>query len=404
MLHRFGEARALVVDPDAERAQFLVGVLERAGLSGIASASDGRTGADVAAAIHPDVILLALGMRGMDGCAVLEELARTAAHAAYLPVIVTVAEYIEHTEHTEPTKDTVQHALSLGARDFLRTPLDATEVVVRVRNILESGYLRGALREHDIALSDVLERRSAQDQIRQRIREEQRDRIEAVLRDGTTMGMVFQPIVDLTDRGVVGMEALSRFAGEPLRSPDLWFEEAASVGLGLALEMKAVRAAVAHVGRLPDRAFMAVNASPGLMMSGLLDGLADDPACSRLVFELTEHAAIDDYGPIRVGMEPLLRGGARIAVDDTGAGYASLRHILLLQPQIIKLDRSLTHGVDHDPARRALASSLVSFAHDVGAELIAEGVETVEELATLERLGAHWAQGFHIARPEPLPV
>jgi EAL domain-containing protein (putative c-di-GMP-specific phosphodiesterase class I) len=139
-------------------------------------------------------------------------------------------------------------------------------------------------------------------------------------------------------------------------------------------------------------------------MSGKLDYLADDPACSRLVFELTEHEAVDDYGPIRDRMEPLLRAGARIAVDDTGAGYASLRHILLLQPQIIKLDRSLTHGVDHDPARRALASSLVSFAHDVGAEVIAEGIETVEELATLERLGAHWAQGFHIARPEPLPV
>ena len=394
MLYRFSEARALVIDDDPAHVQFLVGLLERAGLHGIASAPDGRTGVDVAAAIHPDVILLALVMEGMDGYAVLEELASTSADAAYLPVVVTV----------DTTKDTVHRALSLGARDFLATPFDATEVILRVRNLLETGYLHRTLREHNIALSDALERRTASDHLRKRMRDEQRDRIEAVLSDGTTMGMVFQPIVNLTDHSVVGMEALSRFASEPLRSPDLWFEEAASVGLGPTLEMKAVRAAVAHVSRLPEGAFMAVNASPELMMSGKLDHLADDPACSRLVFELTEHEAVDDYGPIRDRMEPLLRAGARIAVDDTGAGYASLRHILLLQPQIIKLDRSLTHGVDHDPARRALASSLVSFAHDVGAELIAEGIETVEELATLERLGAHWAQGFHIARPEPLPV
>jgi EAL domain-containing protein (putative c-di-GMP-specific phosphodiesterase class I) len=394
MLHRFSEARALVIDDDPARVQYLVGLLERAGLRGIASAPDGRSGADVAAAIHPDVILLALAMPEMDGYAVLDELALTSADPSYLPVVVTV----------DPTKDTVHRALSLGARDFLVTPFDATEVILRVRNLLETGYLHRTLRDHNIALSDALQRRTAQEHLRKRMHNDRRDRIEGVLSDGTTMGMVFQPIIDLTDHSVVGMEALSRFASEPLRSPDLWFAEAASVGLGPTLEMKAVRAAVAHVSKLPDGAFMAVNASPELMMSGMLDSLADDPACPRLVFELTEHEAVSDYGPIRDRMQPLLGAGARIAVDDTGAGFASLRHILLLQPQIIKLDRSLTHGVDHDPARRALAASLVSFAQDIGSELIAEGVETLEELATLERLGAHWAQGFHIARPEPLPV
>jgi EAL domain-containing protein (putative c-di-GMP-specific phosphodiesterase class I) len=394
MLHRFSAARALVIDDDPARVQYLVGLLGRAGLRGIASASDGRSGADVAAAIHPDVILLALAMPGMDGYAVLKELAVTSPDPSYLPVVVTV----------DPTKDTVHRALSLGARDFLVTPFDATEVILRVRNLLETGYLHRTLRDHNIALSDALVRRTAQEHLRERMRTEHRDRIEGVLSDATTMGMVFQPIIDLTDHSVVGMEALSRFASEPLRSPDLWFAEAASVGLGPTLEMKAVRAAVAHVSQLPDRAFMAVNASPELMVSGMLDGLADDPACSRLVFELTEHEAVTDYGPIRDRMQPLLGAGARIAVDDTGAGFASLQHILLLQPQIIKLDRSLTHGVDHDPARRALAASLVSFAKDIGSDLIAEGVETVDELATLERLGAHWVQGFHIARPEPLPV
>ncbi|HTC67996.1 MAG TPA: response regulator, partial [Acidothermaceae bacterium] len=286
MLHRFSKARALVIDHDPARTQYLVGLLERAGLRGIASAPDGRSGADVAALIHPDVILLALAMPGMDGYAVLDELAATSTDPSYLPVVVTV----------DPTKDTVHRALSLGARDFLATPFDATEVILRVRNLLETGYLHRTLREHNIALSDALERRTASDQLRKRMHDDHRDRIEGVLSDETTMGMVFQPIIDLTDHSVVGMEALSRFATEPLRSPDLWFAEAASVGLGPTLEMKAVRAAVAHVSQLPDGAFMAVNASPELMMSGMLDSLADDPACSRLVFELTEHEAVVDYG------------------------------------------------------------------------------------------------------------
>jgi EAL domain-containing protein (putative c-di-GMP-specific phosphodiesterase class I) len=184
-----------------------------------------------------------------------------------------------------------------------------------------------------------------------------------------------------------------------MRSPDLWFEEAASVGLGPALEMKAVSAALAQAARLPDEAFLAVNVSPELLLSGRLDYLADDPICPRLVFELTEHVVVDDYGPIRSSIDRFREHGARIAIDDTGAGFSSMRHILLLQPEIIKLDQSLTQGVDHDPARRALASSLVSFAKDIGSDLIAEGVETADELQTLERLGAQWVQGFHIARP-----
>jgi len=225
-----------------------------------------------------------------------------------------------------------------------------------------------------------------------------------VLAHDSSLAMVFQPIVDLTDRSVVGLEALSRFAGKPMRSPDLWFEEAASVGLGPTLEMKAIAAALAQAAKLPDEAFLAVNVSPELLLSGKLDYLVDDPICPRLVFELTEHVVVDDYGPIRSRIARFREKGARIAIDDTGAGFSSMRHILLLQPEIIKLDQSLTHGVDHDPARRALASSLVSFARDIGSDLIAEGVETADELLTLERLGAQWVQGFHIARPEPLQV
>jgi len=396
MLERYSDARVLVVDDNQANVNMLSTLLERAGLNKVTTTTDPRTVSDLVRQVEPDIVLLDLHMPAMDGYAVLEALnAHVEAQGTYVPVLVLTA---------DTTRDAVHRALSLGARDFLTKPFDATEVVLRVRNLLEMRYLYTALRQHNVALADELERRSEREHDIERIRSESFHRIDSVLNDPDAMAVVFQPIVDLASRTTVGLEALSRFAREPLRSPDLWFNEASSIGLGPDLEMRAVDAALAQLDRLPPNTFLALNVSPELVMSGKLDMLATSPVCGRLVFELTEHIAVDDYGPIRRGIDQLREGGARVAVDDTGAGFSSLRHILLLQPEIIKLDRSLTRGVDVDPARRALAASLVSFAKDVDASLIAEGVETAGELETLERLGAHWVQGFHIARPEPLPV
>jgi len=395
MLHRFADARVIVVDDNPSNVSALVAVLGDAGLRNIACATNPRAGLDLASITDPDVILLDLHMPGLDGYGVLEELAATRGDNGHFPVVVVMG---------ETTPDTLHRALSLGARDFIATPLDPIEVVLRVRNMLENRFLHNALQAQNFALNDELDEMKEDDERVQREQYGHLERIEQVLAHESSLAMVFQPIVDVTDYSVVGVEALSRFAGTPMRSPDLWFEEAASVGLGPTLEMKAIAAALAEAARLPDEAFLAVNVSPELLLSGKLDYLADEPICSRLVFELTEHVVVDDYGPIRSRIARFREKGARIAIDDTGAGFSSMRHILLLQPEIIKLDQSLTHGVDHDPARRALASSLVSFARDIGSDLIAEGVETADELLTLERLGAQWVQGFHIARPEPLAV
>jgi EAL domain-containing protein (putative c-di-GMP-specific phosphodiesterase class I) len=393
MLERFSDATVLVLDDDVANVQLLASVLQGAGLRRIVVATEGRTALDMVKDVGPDVILLALHMRQMDGYEVLEELAAMNGDLGYLPVLVLTV---------DTTKDAVHRALSLGARDFLTKPFDSTEVVLRVRNLLETRYLYTALRRNNIALTDELERRIEKEETLERARHDRVQRIQKVLAGGTSMTMVFQPIVELATKATVGVEALARFSAEPLRSPDLWFDEASSVGLGIDLELMAVRAAVGQIDDLPTDAFLAVNVSPELVMSGELDYLVDDPICSRLVLELTEHVAVEDYGPIHRRITPLRERGARVAVDDTGAGFASLRHILLLGPEIIKLDRSLTRGVDQDPARRALAASLVSFAKDVDASLVAEGVETAGELAMLERLGTDWVQGFHIARPESL--
>jgi EAL domain-containing protein (putative c-di-GMP-specific phosphodiesterase class I)/FixJ family two-component response regulator len=394
MLEPFRDADVLVVDDNLSNIQLLVALLERAGLRGVRAAVTADDAMRLARVSEPDLILLDLHMPKVDGYAVLEQLS-SSVDTDYLPVLVLTA---------DTTKDAAHRALALGARDFLTKPFDATEVVLRVRNLLETRYLYKALRETNTVLGDELSRRLVEEQRLREAHDEHLDRIELALRCENAMSIVFQPIVELANRSTVGLEALSRFSGEPLRSPDLWFEEATSVGLGPELEMKAVRRAISQLQQIPSGEFLAVNVSPELVLSRKLDELADDSICARLVLELTEHIAVDDYGPIHDRMAPLRDRGARVAVDDTGAGFASLRHILLLQPEIIKLDRSLTRGVDEDPARRALASSLVSFAKDIGANLIAEGVETAGELETMERLGAPWVQGFHIAMPEPLPV
>jgi EAL domain-containing protein (putative c-di-GMP-specific phosphodiesterase class I) len=145
-----------------------------------------------------------------------------------------------------------------------------------------------------------------------------------------------------------------------------------------------------------------VNASPETIISAeFSDALADLPA-ERIVLEITEHADVGDYDALLAALGPLRARGVRLAVDDAGAGYSSLRHILHLQPDLIKLDMSLTRNICLDPARKALASALVSFAREMGSQIIAEGVETEAELSTLKEIGVERAQGYLLARPLPL--
>jgi EAL domain-containing protein (putative c-di-GMP-specific phosphodiesterase class I) len=122
----------------------------------------------------------------------------------------------------------------------------------------------------------------------------------------------------------------------------------------------------------------------------------------RVVFEITEHQPIDDYGAHAELTAELRRHGARIAVDDAGAGYASLQHILHLAPDYIKLDIEFTRDVDSDLTKQAIASALVRFGSAIGASIIAEGIETADELACLAEIGIGFGQGYHIARPTPL--
>jgi EAL domain-containing protein (putative c-di-GMP-specific phosphodiesterase class I) len=229
-----------------------------------------------------------------------------------------------------------------------------------------------------------------------------RARITSALGEDGCLTTVFQPITSLEDGRVMGFEALSRFSAEPSRTPDVWFAEASAIGLGPELEAAAVRSAVAALPSLAGDVFLSVNVSPEVVVSGALDGVLHDVDLTRIVLEMTEHTAVRDYGRLADALRPFKDRGARVAVDDAGAGYASLRHILRLAPDWIKLDISITRGLDADPARTALARAVIDFAADTGSEVIAEGVETQGELRALQALGGTGAQGYFLGRPGDL--
>lgn len=230
-----------------------------------------------------------------------------------------------------------------------------------------------------------------------------RRRVEDVLGDPTAVSLVFQPIVDLASGDVVAVEALSRFDRSPQQPPDVWFSEAHQSGLGTELEMLAVTRALACLAALPDGVAMTINAGPRTILSSeFLDALAATDEADRVVVELTEHAVVEDYPELAQAIMHLRKMGTRLAVDDTGSGFASLAHILKLAPDFIKLDRELVAGIDLDPVRRALATALVSFSAETGAQILAEGIENQDELDVVRRLGVTYAQGFHLGRPATL--
>lgn len=211
--------------------------------------------------------------------------------------------------------------------------------------------------------------------------------------------IVFQPIYGADDQQLLGVECLSRFDMEPIRAPDVWFNTAHAAGVGLELELRAIQNALRAMDRFPKPLFLGINSSPELILSGRLAPVLAAYDLSRIVLEITEHASVGDYDALIAELEPLRARGTQLAIDDAGAGYASMRHILNLKSDIIKLDMSLTRDIDKDPARRALAKGLVSFAHDIGGRIVAEGVETRAELETLRHVGVDKLQGYHLSRP-----
>ncbi|WP_255769245.1 EAL domain-containing protein [Pseudarthrobacter sulfonivorans] len=229
-------------------------------------------------------------------------------------------------------------------------------------------------------------------------------RISALLENQMLM-TAFQPIYGLESRSVVGVEALSRFVSDDGAGAELWFAEAAAVGLGANLEFSALGSAALAAANLPEHLYVAMNISPASCLDPRLPELFDhiELPIGRIVLELTDGIPDDQYSHFISAITPLRERGLRIAIDDSHSSAGTLSRMLHLRPDFIKLGRSVISGVDRDPTQHAVAACMVEFATQIGSVVVAEGVETADELTALTELGFSAGQGYLLGRPSVRP-
>jgi EAL domain-containing protein (putative c-di-GMP-specific phosphodiesterase class I) len=221
--------------------------------------------------------------------------------------------------------------------------------------------------------------------------------------ESSAFNVVYQPIVDLQQPGgeyrTVGYEALSRFAKG---SPPAWFTAASRAGLRVALELAAIRSAIAGFQSAPERAYLALNASVGTLCSAFLYDALDGIAPNRVVLELPEDTIIENYERTKVRLDRLVSRGYRLAMDDLARGRIDLWYLVRLRPSIIKVDLSMIRDIDIDPSKQSLVNGLRLLGEVLRAEVVAEGIEREGELEYLQQLGIQFGQGYLLGRPGPL--
>lgn len=382
--------RVLVADDDRATRELLAQLIaDEASLELVATAVDTLEAVSLAEQHRPDVAVIDVRMPGGGGPDAVRHIRRRCPDTR----IVAFS--------SADDREAVLAMLQAGSAGYVVKTGAVTELVEAIHRVARG---QGALAAE--VTTGVIEELTSQRAGEDRDREERaacRARIERVL-EGGELQMVFQPVVDLRSGRPVAAEALARFTATPMRSPDLWFTEATRAGLGPDLELAAIRAALAELPRLPADVSLACNVSPAVAASTRFAEVFEGHPGDRIIIEVTEHAPVGDYQSLEDALGRLRANGIRLAVDDVGAGFASLRHIIRLRPELIKIDMSLTRGIDRDRARATLTAGLLAFAREIGAYTVAEGVETGEELETLVELGVDGGQGFLWGPPSPLPL
>lgn len=310
---------------------------------------------------------------------------------------------VPDTQLNDVTRDMPVTA-ALGIRSYMGVPIRTGTGLVYGTLCCGSTSPRLDLRQRDLdilAMLAVLIEQSIEEKAQvQAGRREGAIRIRRVL-DAGGPDMVYQAIHCLPSQEVVGYEALARFPPD-LPGPAEWFAAASDVGLDVELQLAAVQRAITALDVLPAHTWLAINLSPVAILSDQLSALIPPHHAARIVIEMTEHEQVSDYAGLRTAMARLRRLGIRFAADDAGSGYAGMRHLIEIRPDLIKMDYHLTHDIDADPARAAMATALHAFAAATSTVLLAEGVETEDELRAVVDVGITLAQGYHLGRPTDL--
>ncbi|BCJ50701.1 hypothetical protein Asp14428_21760 [Actinoplanes sp. NBRC 14428] len=349
----------------------------------------------------------------------------------HLEVVESALPMIFRDGMTQPQQTSFCQAVMDGAlppvmpdvRDFpvaMRLPaarMPRVRSFVSVPVVLSDGTVYGTfcaagftadkqLTRRDQALMEVLSHAAAmiiEPDVRRRARDaEIAGRILPVIDEGGP-AVLLQPLVDLITGRRVGAEALSRFPAAWNLPPDRCFADAHLIGEGHRLELLALRRAADHLDRVPG--YVAMNVSPATFLTPECAALLGRLPLDRVVLELSEHEVVEDYDLLKAALAPLRARGLRLAIDDVGAGYSSLRHIVITAPDVIKLDRGIVTGLAGDPVLTVVTRALVDLARGVGAVVVAEGVETAADAAALAGSGVDLGQGWHFGRataPEEL--
>ncbi|HWB21681.1 MAG TPA: EAL domain-containing protein [Gaiellaceae bacterium] len=355
----------------------------------VGEASDATEAIAIADAQRPDVVLLDVDMPAGGGLEAAKGIKKCSPGSKMIAL------------SGNGDRSTVLAMLEVGVVGYLIKGCPIDEIIRAVKRAPEG---QGSLSPE--VTSDIIDELSSQLAIQSQARKKQslqEQRIRLALQDEKAFAMVFQPIVALRGRKLIGVEALARFAGPPTQTPDVWFADAAEVGLGDDLELVAVQKAAAAMRQLPSDVYLAVNVSPTTLAATAFHDLVSRVNGGQLVVEITEHARIADYDRLADAVSKLRCLGVRLAVDDAGSGFASLRHILNLDPDLIKLDMTLINGIDLDRSKQALAAGLISFAEKSDTTIVAEGIESDAELGALIKLGVGFGQGWLLGRPAPQP-
>lgn len=374
-------ASILVVDDDPVVRECYKRVIERLGHR-VLCAADGEVALKRLREHHVDAVLSDVRMPNIDGAGLLEAIRKTAPD---LPVLLATA---------EASVESAIHAVEYGAVAYLRKPVSNEQLRSSVAKALSLGkmaHLKRMMTSH-FGDDSELERRRAQELARDMDRG-----LEGLF-------IAYQPVVHASNGELYGYEALMRTTHDPLRSPLAFLETAERLHRMYDLG-RAIRRIVAEPLDTRTDIQLLINISADDLLDETLYSTDTKMAthASRIVLEITERASLDRVADVSARIARLRGIGYRIAVDDLGAGYAGLSAIAILEPDIMKLDMSLIRGIDANATKRSLVQSMLPLARDLGALVIAEGVETEAEKAVLCELGCNLLQGYLLGRPEPLP-
>lgn len=383
-----GAISVLVADDERSVVEVLEALIAgEADLRLVGSASDADGAIAQALSEHPDVVLLDVRMPGGGGPRAAREISRRCPSTRVIAL----------TAHED--EETVIAMIAAGAHAYVPKGESTQRILREIHRGLgsdEPGTWEGSDTIATVWGNELSPMRSPGTR-----RLEQRARVlEAI--EHRAVRSAFQPIFDLLSGEMVGVEALARFARLPVRGPDAWFAEADAVGLRDVLEAAAVRSALDGLPEIPSTAFLSINVSPIAIGSDEVQDVFAGAPADRIVLELTEHTPVRDYVALNEAIAPMRARGFRVAIDDVGSGISSLRHVVMLAPDLMKIDLSLTNGIDHDPTRHAVVAALADCANRLGAVTVAEGVGSREELEHLIGLGVTLGQGYMLAEPEML--